>query len=146
MTHAHDNPLHPGAVVLRQCIKPLGLSITDAAALGVTRNTLSELVNGKRGVSPEMAMRLEKAFDGGAESWLVQQAQYDLVHVQRDRISGHLKDQGLSGASIFRQRMDSTIRAARSSILCLRKHVPGDLRRWPDKLEAFAIRTATDAL
>jgi addiction module HigA family antidote len=81
------NPPHPGGVVLRQCIEPLGLSITDAAvALGVTRNTLSELVNGKRGVSPEMAVRLEKAFGGSAESWLVQQAQYDLAHVQRDRI------------------------------------------------------------
>ena len=50
------NPPHPGGVVLRECIEPLGLSITDAAAaLGVTRNTLSELVNEKRGISPEMA-------------------------------------------------------------------------------------------
>ena len=55
------NPPHPGGVVLRQCIEPLGLSITDAAeALGVTRNTLSELVNCKRGISPEMAVRLAK--------------------------------------------------------------------------------------
>jgi addiction module HigA family antidote len=53
------NPPHPGGVVLRQCIEPLGLTITGAAeALGVTRNTLSELVNGKRGISPEMAVRL----------------------------------------------------------------------------------------
>ena len=53
------NPPHPGGVVLRQCIEPLGLTITDAAAaLGVTRTTLSELVNGKRGISPEMAVRL----------------------------------------------------------------------------------------
>ena len=51
------NPPHPGGFVLRQCIEPLGLSITDAAALGVTRPTLSELVNGKRGISPEMAVR-----------------------------------------------------------------------------------------
>jgi addiction module HigA family antidote len=55
------NPPHPGGVVLRQCVEPLGLSITDAAAaLGVTRNTLSELVNEKRGISPEMAGRLAK--------------------------------------------------------------------------------------
>jgi addiction module HigA family antidote len=55
------NPPHPGAVVFEEYIEPLALSITDAAAaLGVTRNTLSELVNGKRGISPEMAVRLEK--------------------------------------------------------------------------------------
>jgi len=80
-------PPHPGTVVLEECIEPLRLSITGAAAaLGVTRNTLSELVNGKRGISPEMAVRLERVFGGSAESWLVQQAQYDLAHVRRDRI------------------------------------------------------------
>lgn len=77
------NPPHPGGVVLRQCIEPLDLSITNAAAaLGVTRTTLSELVNGKRGISPEMAVRLEQVFGGSAESWLVQQAQYDLAQVR----------------------------------------------------------------
>ncbi len=81
------NPPHPGGFVLRQCIEPLGLSITQAAAaLGVTRTTLSELVNGKRGISPEMAVRLSKVFGGSAESWLVQQAQYDLSHVRADRL------------------------------------------------------------
>ena len=81
------NPPHPGSVVLRECIEPLGLTITDAAqALGVTRNTLSELVNEKRGISPEMAVRLAKVFGGTEEGWLVQQAQYDLAHVQRGRI------------------------------------------------------------
>ncbi|MFZ0690293.1 MAG: HigA family addiction module antitoxin [Acidobacteriaceae bacterium] len=80
-------PPHPGTVVLEECIEPLRLSITGAAAaLGVTRNTLSELVNGKRGISPEMAVRLERVFGGSAESWLVQQALYDLAHVRRDRI------------------------------------------------------------
>ena len=84
---AMKNPPHPGGVVLRQCIEPRGLSITDAAAaLGVTRNTLSELVNEKRGISPEMAVRLEKVFGGTAEGWLTQQVQYDLAHVHRDRI------------------------------------------------------------
>lgn len=77
------NPPHPGRVVLHDCIEPLGLTITDAAAaLHVTRTTLSELVNGKRGISPEMALRLEQVFGGSAESWLVQQAQYDLAHVK----------------------------------------------------------------
>jgi addiction module HigA family antidote len=81
------NPPHPGGVVLGECIKPLGLTITEAAqALGVTRNSLSELVNEKRGISPEMAVRLAKVFGGTEEGWLVQQAQYDLAHVQRGRI------------------------------------------------------------
>jgi addiction module HigA family antidote len=81
------NPPHPGTVVLRECIEPTGLTITDAAeALGVTRNTLSELVNGKRGISPEMAVRLSKVFGGTEQGWLVQQAQYDLAHVRRDRL------------------------------------------------------------
>jgi addiction module HigA family antidote len=81
------NPPHPGGFVLRQCIEPLGLSITDAAAaLGVTRTTLSELVNEKRGISPEMAVRLSKVFGGSAETWLVQQAQYDLANVRADRM------------------------------------------------------------
>jgi addiction module HigA family antidote len=81
------NPPHPGGVVLRQCIEPSGLTITDAAAaLGVTRNTLSELTNGKRGISPEMAVRLAKVFGGTEQCWLLQQAQYDLAQVRRDRI------------------------------------------------------------
>ncbi len=81
------NPPHPGTVVLQECIEPLELTITQAAAaLGVTRNTLSELVNGKRGISPEMAVRLSKVFGGSAESWLVQQAQYDLAHVRAGRM------------------------------------------------------------
>ena len=81
------NPPHPGGFVLRQCIEPMGLTITQAAdALGVTCTTLSELVNEKRGISPEMAVRLSKVFGGSAQSWLVQQAQYDLAHVRADRI------------------------------------------------------------
>jgi addiction module HigA family antidote len=81
------NPPHPRSVVLHDCIEPLGLTITDAAAaLGVTRTTLSELVNGKRGISPEMAVRLSKVFGGSAESWLTQQAHYELAHVNADRI------------------------------------------------------------
>jgi antitoxin HigA-1 len=63
------------------------LSITQAArALGVTRTTLSELVNEKRGISPEMAVRLSKVFGGSAESWLTQQAHYDIAQVRADRI------------------------------------------------------------
>ena len=81
------NPLHPGSFVLRQCIEPLGLTITQAAAaLGVTRTTLSELVHEKRGISPEMAVRLSQVFGGSAESWVTQQAHYDLARVRRDKI------------------------------------------------------------
>ena len=81
------NPPHPGGVVFRQCIQPLGLTITDAAsALGVTRTTLSELVNGKRGISPEMAVRLSKVFGGSAASWLTQQAYYELAQLNADSI------------------------------------------------------------
>src|ERR1700690_1966881 len=80
-------PPHPGVVVLQECIEPLGLTITEAAAaLGVTRNTLSELVNRKRGISPEMAVRLSKVFDGTEQGCRVQQAQFELAQVRRDRI------------------------------------------------------------
>ncbi len=82
------NPPHPGLVVLQECIEPLGLSTTDAAmALGVMRNTLSELVNGKRGISPEMAVRLAKAVSGTEDGWLVQHAHYELAQVRRDQFN-----------------------------------------------------------
>jgi addiction module HigA family antidote len=82
------SPPHPGGLVLRQCIEPLGLTITNAAeALGVSRNTLSELVNEKRGISPEMAVRLSKVFGGTEDGWLMQQAQYDLAQVRRERMN-----------------------------------------------------------
>ena len=84
---AMKNPPHPGGFMLRQCIEPQGLTIEGAAAaLGVTRATLSKLVNGKRGISPEMAVRLSKAFGGSAESWITQQAHYDVAQVRADRI------------------------------------------------------------
>ena len=83
---AMKNPPHPGGFMLRECIEPLGLTITRAAALGVTRTTLSELVNGSRGISPEMAARLSKVFGGSAESWITQQAHYDLAQIPADKI------------------------------------------------------------
>lgn len=73
------NPPHPGEVVKELCLEPLGVSITEAAeALGVSRKTLSSIVNGRAGISPGMAIRLSIAFDTSAESWLNQQVQYDL--------------------------------------------------------------------
>jgi len=73
------NPAHPGEVIREACLAPLGLSVTDAAkGLGVTRKALSELLNGHSGVSPEMAIRLEKAGWSTAETWLRMQMQHDL--------------------------------------------------------------------
>jgi addiction module HigA family antidote len=73
------NPPHPGGIVRRQCLEPLGLSVTAGAkALGVTRQALSELVNERAGVSIEMAIRLSKAFGSNPETWLGMQVAYDL--------------------------------------------------------------------
>ena len=79
MTRQMHNPPHPGEVIRSLCLEPLGLSVTDAAkGLGVSRKTLSAILNGRAGISPEMALRLSMAFDTTPESWLNQQAQYDL--------------------------------------------------------------------
>ncbi len=80
------NPPHPGEVLKALCLEPLNLTITHAArALGVSRKTLSSILNGRAGISPEMAVRLSIAFSTSAESWLSQQLQYDLWHAQRSR-------------------------------------------------------------
>ena len=80
------NPPHPGAVLRKLCLEPLDLSVTEAAtALGVSRKTLSAILNGRAGISPEMAIRLSIAFDTTAESWLNQQVQYDLWQAERRR-------------------------------------------------------------
>ena len=78
------NPPHPGRHIRLEYLEPLGLSVTEAARiLGVTRANLSNIVNGKSGISPEMAVRLAKAFGGSAEIWLRLQAAYDLARVRR---------------------------------------------------------------
>jgi addiction module HigA family antidote len=80
------NPPHPGEVLRDLCLTPLGLTVTDAArALDVSRKTLSAILNGRAGVSPEMAVRLSLAFGTTAESWLNQQVQFDLWHAERSR-------------------------------------------------------------
>src|ERR1700739_4399906 len=77
------SPPHPGFSVRHDCLAPLGLTVTEAAnALGVTRQALNNLVNGKSGISPEMAIRLHKAFGGGAEIWLRLQMAYDLAQAR----------------------------------------------------------------
>ena len=79
------NPPHPGGIVKRQCLEPLGLTVTRAArGLGVTRQALSELVNERTGVSVDMAIRLSKAFGSTPETWLGMQMAYDLWQA-RDR-------------------------------------------------------------
>src|SRR5438128_12476616 len=78
------NPPHPGEIIREECLKPLGLSVTAAAAgLGVTRKALSELLNGHSGVSPEMAIRLSKAFGSSPETWLRLQMAYDLAAARK---------------------------------------------------------------
>ena len=80
------NPPHPGEVIKELCLEPLGISVTAAAkGLGVSRKTFSALLNGRSGVSPEMAIRLSIAFDTSAESWLNQQSQYDLWRAEQHR-------------------------------------------------------------
>jgi addiction module HigA family antidote len=86
------NPPHPGEVLRSLCLEPLGLTISDAArALGVSRKTLSGIVNGRVGISPEMAVRLSLAFDTTAESWLNQQVQYDLWRAEKKRATLRVK-------------------------------------------------------
>jgi len=86
------NPPHPGEVLKELCIEPLGLTVTDAAkALGVSRKTLSAILNGKSGISPEMAVRLSIAFNTSSESWLNQQTQYDLWQAEQHRKKLHVK-------------------------------------------------------
>lgn len=73
------NPPHPGEIIRGLCLEPLELSVTEAAeGLGVSRKTLSTILNGHAGISPEMALRLSIAFETSPESWLNQQTQYDL--------------------------------------------------------------------
>ena len=80
MSSMMKNPPHPGSIVLHECMEPLGLSVTEAAAkLGVSRKQLSAVVNGRSGISAEMAIRLSKAFGGSAEMWVRLQANYNLA-------------------------------------------------------------------
>ena len=86
----HDPP-HPGEVLRQLCLEPLHLTVTDAArSLGVSRKALSSILNGRAGISPEMAVRLSMAFNTSAESWLNQQLQYDLWRAEKNRKRLHV--------------------------------------------------------
>ncbi len=86
------NPPHPGMSVRYDCLEPLKLTVTKAAeVLGVTRQALNNLVNGKAGISPEMAIRLDKAFGGTAEGWLALQMAFDLAQARKNERVIHVK-------------------------------------------------------
>ena len=79
-----SNPPHPGLSVRHDCLEPLGLSVSEATAgLGVSRKRLSNVVNGRAGISTEMAIRLDKAFGGGADAWYRLQAAYDIAQAKK---------------------------------------------------------------
>lgn len=91
------NPPHPGEVLRELCLEPLDITVTKAAeALGVSRKTLSAILNGRAGISPEMAIRLAKAFDTTPESWMNQQMQYDLWQAKNSAVD--IKVKRLAGA------------------------------------------------
>ncbi len=91
------NPPHPGEILKELCLDPLGISVARAAqALGVNREALSSIIDGTVGISPQMALRLARAFDTTAESWLNQQVQYDLWVAEQN--AGELEVEKLSAA------------------------------------------------
>ena len=96
------NPVHPGRIVRHDCLEPLGLSVTAGAkVLGVTRQTLSNVINGKSGISPEMAIRLTKAFGSTAETWLRMQVAHDLAAARKDEAK----------IKVYRQHVPQDLRA-----------------------------------
>ena len=96
------DPVHPGRIVRHDCLEPLGLSVTDGAkVLGVTRQTLTKIVNGRSGISPEMAIRLTKAFGSTPETWLRMQIAYDLAAARKDE----------SKIKVHRQHLPQELRA-----------------------------------
>jgi addiction module HigA family antidote len=96
------NPPHPGRIVRQECIEPLGITVKEAAErLGIQRQTLNNLVNGKAGISPEMSLRLSKAFGSSPEVWLGLQMEYDLAQASKnvDRIANLSKVQRITTAA-----------------------------------------------
>lgn len=86
------DPVHPGEIVRAECLAPLGLTVTHAAAvLDVSRQALNNIVNGAAGITPEMAVRLEKAFGSTAETWLAMQLAFDLAAVRRNQREIHVR-------------------------------------------------------
>ena len=91
------NPPHPGRSIKDACLEPLGLTVTEGAkVLGVARHTLSRVINGQAGISPEMAIRLEKAFGGSADAWLRMQTAYDLARARQHEKQINVKRRALA--------------------------------------------------
>jgi antitoxin HigA-1 len=92
------NPAHPGRIVRSACLEPLGLSVTEGAkVLGVTRQTLTKIINGKSGISAEMAIRLAKAFGSSADTWVRMQAAYDLAQARKGESKIKVRRQQMPG-------------------------------------------------
>ena len=88
------NPVHPGRIVRHDCLEPLGLSVTEGAkVLGVTRQTLNNVISGRSGISPEMAIRLAKAFGSTPQTWLRMQLAYDLARALKNQNKIHVRRQ-----------------------------------------------------
>ncbi len=95
---AMKNPPHPGLSVRHDCLEPLGLTVTATASkLGVSRKQMSDIVNCHSGISPEMAIRLDKAFGGGADTWYRLQASYDLAQAKKK--AGRIKVKRVASAA-----------------------------------------------
>jgi antitoxin HigA-1 len=107
------NPAHPGRIVRHDCLEPLGLSVTEGAeVLGVSRQTLNNVIHGKSGISPEMAIRLSKAFGSTPETWLRMQLAYDLAQARKDESKIKVRRQQVQRSDPADGRLDSIIRRA----------------------------------
>ena len=94
-------PVHPGRVIRFDCLEPLGLSVTAGSkVLGVSRQALNNIVNGKSGISPEMAIRLSKAFGSTPETWLRMQLAYDLAAARKNESHIKVRRQHLEGLHV----------------------------------------------
>jgi len=99
---AMKNPVHPGQIVRYDCLEPLGLSVTAGAKiLGVTRQALNNIVNGKSGISPVMAIRLTKAFGSTEETWLRMQLAYDLAAARKDESKIKVRRQNVEELQVY---------------------------------------------
>ena len=138
--------IHPGEYVLRECLRPRGLNVTEAAeGLGVARNTLSRLINGRHGISADMAVRLSIAFGGSAESWMQLQMVYDLADA-RQRVSAESVDTFTPNPRLRREVVRKR-RLGAMEASDLDETDPG--RRiaimWPLAKDAWAFKGVSDA-
>ena len=145
MTKMH-NPPHPGAILRELCLTPLGLTVTAAAdGLGVTRKALSELLNGHSGISPEMAIRLSKAFGGSPAAWLKMQVDYDLAQVEKTADKKDYKIIIVKGAAPTAEELES-VEAAPEQLVAEQGRGEGLTLRPDDRLVFFRKRVGARQL